>query len=302
MYLVFLGLAVALIGALFTALMWGSFQRALDQRSWPQVEAVVLSSEVEEYQHDEFSPKEYRLKILFGYEWKGEAMTGDRLTARGSSPSKDRRKIAGQERVFPTGAKVSAFVNPADPEFAILKPDSKAAGYSIWFPLLFVVGGLGIVVKAVLSSNEAGTPLIEFLDVGVEPGNVHLSPQVRGMKIVTYKDAEYPEFVKNLRRRAIPEDSVRDLVADIISKVAAKGDEALIEFTQQFDGAKLSEKQLFISEAEFAEARESVSDATREAVRRSLKNIHAFAEEEHAERLVWGKCGGSHRRRAFHAI
>jgi hypothetical protein len=43
-----------------------------------------------------------------------------------------------------------AFVNPAQPDFAVLKPDTKAAGYSIWFPLLFVVGGLGIVVRAIV--------------------------------------------------------------------------------------------------------------------------------------------------------
>lgn len=99
------------------------------------------------------------------------------------------------------------------------------------------------------------------------------------MKILTYKDAGYTAFVRKLRRRAIPEDSVRDLVADIISKVALKGDEALVELTHRFDGAKLSKKDLFISEEEFAAARESVSDATREAVRRSLKNIHAFAKK-----------------------
>lgn len=99
------------------------------------------------------------------------------------------------------------------------------------------------------------------------------------MKILTYKDAGYAAFVKKLRRRAIPEDSVRDLVAGIISKVASEGDAALVELTHRFDGAKLSRKELFISASEFAAARESVSEATREAVRRSLKNIHAFAKK-----------------------
>ncbi len=99
------------------------------------------------------------------------------------------------------------------------------------------------------------------------------------MKVITYKDAGYAAFVRKLRRRAIPEDSVRDLVTDIISKVASGGDAALVELTQRFDGAKLSKKELFISEAEFAAARESVSEATREAVRRSLKNIHSFAKK-----------------------
>jgi hypothetical protein len=39
-------------------------------------------------------------------------------------------------------------VHPRDPDFAVLKPDSLAPGYSIWFPALFVVGGLGMAGKA----------------------------------------------------------------------------------------------------------------------------------------------------------
>ncbi|MFD2257758.1 histidinol dehydrogenase [Luteolibacter algae] len=99
------------------------------------------------------------------------------------------------------------------------------------------------------------------------------------MKILTYKDAEYPAFAQSLRRRAIPEDSVRDLVGEIISNVATNGDEALVELTQRFDGAALTREQLFISEEEFEAAEASVSAETREAVRRSLHNIHDFAHK-----------------------
>ena len=115
--------------------------------------------------------------------------------------------------------------------------------------------------------------------IGVWLGNVHVSRQFRAMKTVTYKDAGYPAFIRKLRRRAIPEDSVRELVTGIIGKVAAEGDAALVELTHRFDGAKLTKKDLFITDSEFAAARESVSEATREAVRRSLKNIHAFAKK-----------------------
>lgn len=101
---------------------------------------------------------------------------------------------------------------------------------------------------------------------------------VQRMKILSHKDAAYAAFVKMLRRRAIPEDSVRDLVSDIIAKVASGGDRALVELTDRFDGAKLTMKGLFISEKEFAEAEASVSAETREAVRRSLANIHLFAK------------------------
>lgn len=147
-FLVLLGLAIAAIGALFTALMWDSYQRASAMHAWPQVEAVVLSSETEEWQHDEFSPMEYRLKILYGYEWKGEPETGERLTARGNPSSNKRAKAEADLASFPPGKRVQAYVNPEDPAFAVLQPDSKAAGYSIWFPFLFVIGGLGIAVRA----------------------------------------------------------------------------------------------------------------------------------------------------------
>ena len=99
------------------------------------------------------------------------------------------------------------------------------------------------------------------------------------MKILTYKDKGYEAFVNRLRRRAIPEDAVRDRVGDIISAVAIKGDDALVELTHRFDGAKLTKKELFVSEKEFADAEAAVSPATREAIRRSLRNIHSFARK-----------------------
>ncbi len=102
-YLVLLGLAVAAIGGVFTLLMWDSYQRAVSQRGWPRVEAVVLSSEVGEFRHDEFSPKEYRLEILYGYEWAGEARSGEKLTVRGNPTSKDGGKIRRQAELFPAG-------------------------------------------------------------------------------------------------------------------------------------------------------------------------------------------------------
>lgn len=148
-FLILLGLSIAAIGGLFTVLMSSSYGRAVEQRAWPQVDAVVLSSEVEEWRHDEFSQKEYRLKILYGYEWKGEAKTGERYDFRGNANYNKRDKIEAMLKKLPTGSETTVYVNPEDPDFAMLKPDSKAAGYSIWFPLLFVAGGLGIAFKAV---------------------------------------------------------------------------------------------------------------------------------------------------------
>jgi histidinol dehydrogenase len=99
-----------------------------------------------------------------------------------------------------------------------------------------------------------------------------------GMKILSYLDTGYAPFVRRLNRRALPNPATRDLVTEIIAEVAKKGDEALLTFTQRFDGATLTAKTLFVSEAEFAAAEASVTAETKTAVTRSLKNIHAFAK------------------------
>ena len=106
-----------------------------------------------------------------------------------------------------------------------------------------------------------------------------------GMKILSYTDSGYAAFVTRLNRRAVPEQGVRDLVADIISQVAAEGDKAVFAFTKQFDGATLTEKTLFVSEAEFAAAEAEVSPETKTAIARTLKNIHSFAKK--SQRKDW---------------
>ena len=59
-------------------------------------------------------------------------------------------KEAAQEKLeaYPEGKAVTCYVNPEDPAFAILEHSTRAALYSLWFPLLFVVGGAGMILSA----------------------------------------------------------------------------------------------------------------------------------------------------------
>ncbi|MCF7733863.1 MAG: histidinol dehydrogenase [Akkermansiaceae bacterium] len=98
------------------------------------------------------------------------------------------------------------------------------------------------------------------------------------MRILSHQDPGYDRFVRHLNRRALPEPGVRDLVGEIIAEVAAKGDAALIAYTQRFDGVTLQPKQLFVSDAEFATAEKEVAATTRTAIQRTLRNIRAFAK------------------------
>ncbi len=128
--------------------MGRSFLRAYEMRKWPEVACVILSSEVEERRHDPNSPLEYRVDLSFGYEWKETAYTGDHMSLRGSSWSSRRGEIENRAAEYPVGKSTTCRVDPSNPGFAVLKPDSLAPGYSIWFPSLFVIGGLGISIRA----------------------------------------------------------------------------------------------------------------------------------------------------------
>lgn len=105
------------------------------------------------------------------------------------------------------------------------------------------------------------------------------------MKVLSHKDSGYERFVRKLRRRAIPDTGVRDLVAGIIEEVARHGDQALIKLTKRFDKASLSSKTLMVSDAEFEAAQQAVKRSTRSAISRSLKNIQSFAK--HSLRKDW---------------
>jgi hypothetical protein len=155
-YLVVLGLSLALIGGVFVWLMARSYLRAREMRSWPEVPCVILSSELEERRHDENSPLEFRHDLSFGYEWQDQPRTGDHLTLRGNPWSSKRKLMESRLNEYPAGKTTTCRVDPSNPDFAVLKPDSLAPGYSIWFPGLFVIGGFGIVFRALFGIRRKG--------------------------------------------------------------------------------------------------------------------------------------------------
>jgi Histidinol dehydrogenase len=112
---------------------------------------------------------------------------------------------------------------------------------------------------------------------------IHTGAPSCRMKIFSYLDSGYLPFVRRLNRRAMPEPGTRDLVAQILSEVATTGDPALFTFTKRFDGATLTARNLFVSEAEFVAADKVVTAETKEAVAR-------FRSQEYAQGLVGEKC------------
>ena len=152
-FMAFIGFSLALIGGLFVFLMARSYMRAKEMRDWPKASCIILESELEERRHDPNSPTEYRHRVSFGYEWQDQRLLGEKVTLRGN-PWTNKRNLAEQRLAdFPTGMNTECFVDPQNPQLAVLKPDSLAPGYSIWFPGLFMIAGLGMGINALIRTR-----------------------------------------------------------------------------------------------------------------------------------------------------
>ena len=107
------------------------------------------------------------------------------------------------------------------------------------------------------------------------------------MRILRHDQPNFDRLAaKIFSRRAVPSDSVRDLVAGVIADVEKRGDRAVIALTKKFDKAALSAKTMRVSKAELTAARRGVSQKTKAAVKASGENVEAFAKK--SLRKDWG--------------
>ena len=155
-YLIGIGLLLAFSGAVFTWLLGASFERAKEMDEWKETPCYILEAEIRERRIGPEVPTDYRFGVLFGYDFDGEAYSSEDYDLRGNAWVKDAQRISGLIVKYPAGSQQTCWVNPKDPKMAVLKKETKAPGYSIWFPILFLVGGLGVVVKAVVSLLKKG--------------------------------------------------------------------------------------------------------------------------------------------------
>lgn len=150
------GLLLVLMGALFCTILWQGFERAGVTRDWTPVEAEVVSGWVEETELSDARDRRYRLQLRYAYEHEGKKLVGTRIKPN-DRPSRHRVVKERLLEGYPVGKKIPAWMNPGDPTSAVLEHDTLAPGYTIWFPALFVLGGMGIATRALIrrSGKEA---------------------------------------------------------------------------------------------------------------------------------------------------
>lgn len=98
------------------------------------------------------------------------------------------------------------------------------------------------------------------------------------MKIIRHTDPDYADALRSLNRRSEASEHVRYVVTGVIREVRARGDEAVLEFTEKFDGAKLSPNTMRVTDAEIDAALAATSEKTLAALKASHRNVAAFAK------------------------
>ncbi|HTV61224.1 MAG TPA: histidinol dehydrogenase [Verrucomicrobiae bacterium] len=100
------------------------------------------------------------------------------------------------------------------------------------------------------------------------------------MKIVRYTDQDFAAQIRQITAAgSLFNEEIERQTRDILQAVFIRGDDALLEFTGKFDGAKLSASQLAVTQAELLAASLKADGPLRRAVAEADKNIADFAKK-----------------------
>lgn len=89
-----------------------------------------------------------------------------------------------------------------------------------------------------------------------------------------------PRYVNLLKRKSIISGEVKATVKDILKNVRENGDEAVNSYMKKFDGVDIRKIGLFVSEEEFAQAKETVSEEFKDAVKKACDNLFKFHKRQ----------------------
>jgi histidinol dehydrogenase len=111
------------------------------------------------------------------------------------------------------------------------------------------------------------------------------------MNVISHRDAD---FADQLRRMLAPsslfDPAIEDQTRAIVEAVRRRGDEALVELTERFNGARLAADQFAISQAEFMAASVQADESLRAAIADTTRNVAAFAKR--SRRKNWSMRNG----------
>lgn len=89
-----------------------------------------------------------------------------------------------------------------------------------------------------------------------------------------------PRFQNLLRRRSSIPPQVEATVKEVLANVKERGDEALHDYMERFDGVDIRKIGLFVSDEEFERAKGLVSEDFKEAVKKACDNLFRFHKRQ----------------------
>jgi histidinol dehydrogenase len=100
------------------------------------------------------------------------------------------------------------------------------------------------------------------------------------MKIARHTDKDFSTKLREATADASLFDAaIEQRTGAILHEVFVRGDDALLEFTEKFDGAKLTAEQLAVTQAELFNASLAADETLRAAVAEAEANIAGFAKK-----------------------
>src|SRR5215471_15700990 len=100
------------------------------------------------------------------------------------------------------------------------------------------------------------------------------------MKVLRHTDPEFSDQLSALASRSsLFDPEIEQRARTILDEVRTRGDQALLELTERFDGAKLNAHQLPVTQAELLSASLRAEDSLRVAVAEADRNIASFARK-----------------------
>src|SRR5476651_328142 len=100
------------------------------------------------------------------------------------------------------------------------------------------------------------------------------------MKIARHTDKDFAAKLRELSAGSSLFDAeIEQRTQAILNDVFVRGDDAVLDFTEKFDGAKLAAGQLAVTQAELFNASLAADESLRAAVAEAEANIAGFAKK-----------------------
>jgi Protein of unknown function (DUF3592) len=152
-----IGLCLMLTGLGVTALLFVPYRRAMQTRAWTETPCTITASRMVQTPERENPSPPWRVFLEYRYSTAGREYTGhrwrriayyetaDQLVSRKTPHRSEAEKLTEK---YPPGLATVCYVDPAAPHEAVLEHQAKAAIYTLWWPMIFAVGGAGIFWSA----------------------------------------------------------------------------------------------------------------------------------------------------------